>query len=226
MKMQFGSIVVAGRGKIGGHVASQNRAGAYMRTKVSPVNPQTTSQLGARNRLTGRSQAWKVLTQAQRDAWNAAVSLYARTDIFGSLRNPSGFNLYQRINNNLLVVGAAAIVSPALPAAVLTVGLTSIVATVAGQLLPMTLTGAVPAGTAVKVFATSPQSPGISFVKSEFRLISTLPAATATPVALGAAYTAKFGAFVAGQKIFVKIEFINTLTGQNSAPAQAFAISA
>jgi hypothetical protein len=226
MKMQFGAIVVAGSGKIGGHVASRNRGGAYLRTKVTPVNPQTSSQLGARARLTGRSQAWKGLTQAQREAWNAAIAGYARTDIFGSLKNPSGFNLYQRINNNLLTVGATVILSPALPAAVATVLIVSLTATVAGQLMPLVLSGAVPAGAAVKVFATAPQSPGVSFVKSEYRLITTLPAATGTPVALGALYTAKFGAFVAGQKIFVKLEFINTLTGQNSTPQQTFAISA
>jgi len=41
MKMKFGAIVVDGRGKIGGHVASKNRGGAYLRTKVTPSNPQT-----------------------------------------------------------------------------------------------------------------------------------------------------------------------------------------
>lgn len=226
MKMQFGSIVVAGSGKIGGHVASRNRGGAYLRTKVTPVNPQSTAQLNVRARLTGRSQAWKGLTQAQRDAWNAAVSLYARTDIFGALKNPSGFNLYQRINNNLLTVGAAAIVSPAQPGAVATVNIVSLTAVVAGGVVTMTLSGAVPAGTAVKVFATSPQSQGISFVKSEYRLISTLPAATATPVVLTVPYATKFGAYVAGQKIFVAIEFINTATGQNSNRQQISAIAA
>jgi len=226
MKMQFGAIVVAGSGKIGGHVASRNRGGAYLRTKVTPVNPSTTAQLNARSRLTGRSQAWRSLAQVARDAWSAAVGLYARTDIFGALRNPSGFNLYQRINNNLLVVGAAVLVSPALPAAVVTTNILSLVATVAGQLLNLTNSAVVPAGTAVKVFATAPQSPGVTFVKSEYRLITTLPAAAVALQLLGAAYTAKFGAFVAGQKIFVRIEFINTLTGQNSVSQQIFAISA
>lgn len=224
--MQFGAIVVAGSGKIGGHVASRNRGGAYLRTKVTPVNPSTTSQLNARARLTGRSQAWRGLAQVSRDAWSAAVGLYSRTDIFGSLRNPSGFNLYQRINNNLLVVGAAVLIVPGLPAAVLTTNIVTLVATVVGQLLQLTNSAVVPAGTAVKVFATAPQSPGVTFVKSEYRLIATLPAAALAAQSLGGFYTTKFGAFVAGQKIFVRIEFINTLTGQNSVSQQAFAISA
>lgn len=226
MKAKFGAIVVAGSGKIGGHVASRNRSGAYFRTKVTPVNPQSTSQLNARQRLTTRSQAWRSLTQPQRDAWNAAVSAFARTDIFGELKNPTGFNLYQRLNNNLVNVGIAPISAPPIPAAVLTVSASGLSAAAGASTLSLTLSGAVPAGTAVKVFATAPQSPGVTFVKSEYRQITTLPAATPTPVALGAVYVNKFGSWISSQKIFVRISFVNTVTGQESQSQQVFAISA
>jgi hypothetical protein len=112
MKTLFGSIVVAGAGKIGGHVASQNRGGSYLRTKVSPINRRTSYQQNVRQVFTSISQAWRGLTQAQRDAWNAAVTDWARTDMFGNLRNPSGANLFQRLNNNILQVGEALITSP------------------------------------------------------------------------------------------------------------------
>jgi len=226
MKAKFGMVVVAGSGKIGGHVASHNRSGAYFRTKVTPVNPQTTAQLAVRNRLGTRSQAWRGLTDAQRAAWNAAVSAFAKTDIFGDLKNPTGFNLYQALNNNLVTVGAAAISVPPIPAAVSTVTITSITPAAGTGLVPMVLSGAVPASTAMKVFATAPQSPGVSFVKSEYRLITTLAAATATPVALGTAYTTKFGSFTAGQKIFFKLVFVSTVTGQQSLPIQVVTIAA
>ena len=107
MKIKFGALVVAGRGKIGGHVASRNRAGAYLRTKVTPVNPATVYQVAVRNRLAGISTDWRGLTAAQRTAWNAAVSDYAKTDIFGDIRNPSGFNLHQKLNNNLVNIAKA-----------------------------------------------------------------------------------------------------------------------
>lgn len=226
MKAKFGMVVVAGSGKIGGHVASRNRAGAYFRTKVTPVNPQSTAQLAVRNRLGTRSQAWRGLTDTQRAAWNGAVSAFAKTDIFGDLKNPSGFNLYQAINNNLLTVGGAAISVPPQPGAVSTVTITSITPAAGTGLIPMVLSGAVPASTAVKVFATAPQSPGVSFVKSEYRLITTLPAATATPVALGAAYSTKFGSWLVGQKIFFKLVFVSTVSGQQSLPLQLATISA
>lgn len=226
MKAKFGAIITEGRGKINGFVASRNRAGAYIRTKVTPVNPQSSAQLTVRNRLGTRSQAWRGLTDAQRAAWNGAVSSFAKTDIFGDLKNPTGFNLYQALNNNLVTVGAAAITQPPIPAAVSTVTITSISPAAGTGLIPMVMSGAVPANTAVKVFATAPQSPGVSFVKSEFRLITTLAAATASPVALGASYSTKFGSWSSGQKLFFKIVFVSTTTGQQSLPIQIAAISA
>ena len=83
MKAKFGAIVVDGRGKIGGHVATKNKSGSYFRTKVTPVNPQSASQNSVRSRLATRAQAWKGLTAAQRTSWNAAVNDFQRTNIFG-----------------------------------------------------------------------------------------------------------------------------------------------
>lgn len=223
--MKFGALVVDGRGKIGGHVASKNRAGAYLRTKVSPVNPQTSYQLGVRNRFTTYSQGWSGLTQAQRDAWNAAVSDFAKTNIFGDVVNPTGFNLYQRLNNNLVTCGQAAITTPPLPAAVGEVVAESITVSAGGSTIALAMAGAVPAGTYVKVFATAPQSPGKSFVKSEYRLIAILDPAEATPYALGTEYIAKFGSVgVAGQKDFVKLVAVNGTTGQEGTPSEVSAI--
>ena len=198
-----------------------------LRNKVTPVNPQTSYQLGVRNRLTNFSQGWRGLTQGQRDGWNASVSDFAKTDIFGDLRNPTGFNLYQRLNNNLSVVGAAAITAAPLPAAVGVVVSTALAAAAGAGSMSLTMAEAVPADTAVKVFATAPQSAGRSFVKSQYRLIATLPAAEASPYDLAAEYIAKFGSVgAAGQKVFVKTVAINTTTGQSGTPSEVSAIVA
>lgn len=229
MKAKFGLFMTDGRGKVGGHVVSKNRAGSYVRTKVTPVNPQSTAQLAVRNRLTSFSQSWSALTQEQRDAWNGSVSDYARTDIFGDLRNPTGFNLFQRLNNNLSIAGKAQINVPPLPESVGVVSATALTAQDATTVESMSLTMAadVPVDTAVKVFATAPQSAGKSFVKSEFRLIKVLAEAATTPVDLLADYQTKFGSTgQAGQKIFVKLEAINTNTGQVGTASQVSAIVA
>src|SRR5690606_18792227 len=105
MKMKWGALVVDGRNKIGGQVASKNRGGSYLRTKVTPANPQTVAQSIVRSIFTVLSQAWRTLTQAQRNAWNAAVTDWQRTDIFGDIKSPSGFTLYMRLNQNLSLIG-------------------------------------------------------------------------------------------------------------------------
>jgi hypothetical protein len=227
MKMKFGAIVTDGRGKIGGHVASKNRGGAYLRTKVSPVNGQTTAQNEIRNRFTTLSQSWRGLAPGERDAWNAAVADYARTNIFGDLHQPTGFNLYQRLNNNLVTIGEAAITTPPLPSAVGEVVLVSLAVAAGAGTMSLVMSGAVPAGTNVKIWACAPVSAGRSFVKSQYRLISILAPAAATPVNLKAAYETKFGSVgIAGQKVFIKATAVNSATGQEGTPSQVSGIVA
>lgn len=224
MKIKFGSLVVAGSGKIGGHVASRNRAGAYLRTKVTPVNPQTTSQSEVRARLTLLAQNWRGLTDAQRAAWNGAVSDFQSTDVFGDIRKPSGNTLYQKLNNNLLTVGASPIDEPPLPSEVGTITVSSITADNTLGTISVALSNAVPADTSVKLFATAPQSPGVNFVKSEYRLIDVLAPAATSPADITAAYEAKFGAFATGSKVFVKLVPVNETTGQEGAASVASTI--
>ncbi|GAH51042.1 unnamed protein product [marine sediment metagenome] len=220
--MKFGALVVAGRGKIGGHVLSRNRAGAYLRTKVTPVNPSSGAQVDVRNRFSGISSDWKGLTAAQRLAWNAAVSDFAKTDIFGDLRNPTGFNLHQKLNNNLVNIAKAQIADPPGVEAVDAFLTMSIAASTGGGTLAITYTDAIAADHSAIVFATPALSPGVSFVKSEYRQIDVMIAADVTPFAIAAEYEAKFGAIGAeGMKIFVKMVLVNWATGQAGIPMSA-----
>lgn len=225
-KVQFGMIVTDMRNKLGGHVFTKNRGGSTVRTKVTPANPQTTYQSGIRQIFTALSQGWRSLTADQRNAWNAAVSSFQRTDIFGNLRTPSGINLYQRLNNVLVQVGVAALTSPPLPEAVADCYVASITAAVGTPALSVTLNETIPANTSLMLFATSPQSAGRNFVKSQFRLIAVLPAAETSPYDALTKYTAKFGdTGQVGQKIFVKTVAVNTNTGQQGASAIASVIT-
>jgi len=227
MKTKWGALIIDGRGKVGGHVASKNRGGSYLRTKVTPVNAQNASQNEVRNRFSGLSQAWRGLTAEQRSAWIAAVGDYSRTDIFGDSHNPTGFNLYQRLNNNLLTIGQAALTTPPLPGSVEAVTAVSVTISEGGATMSLVMGAAVPANTDVKVFATPPMSAGKSFVKSEYRLITILAPLAATPVALKVPYEAKFGSVgLAGQKVFIKLVAVNETTGQEGTPSSVEGIVA
>ena len=91
----------------------------------------------------------------------------------------------------------------------------------AGDSYSLALGSAVPAGTSMQLWATPGVSPGVNFVKSEYRLIQVEAAASTSPVDFQAAYEAKFGIPSEGQKVFVKIVFVNNTTGQVSTPQEA-----
>lgn len=214
MKVKFGAIVVDGRNKVGGHVLSKNRGGAYMRTKVTPVNPQSVAQSRVRGTLTTFSQGWRGLTDTERAAWNAAVGNFKKTDIFGDIKNPSGINLYVKLNATLAVVGSAPIVLP--PADTTSPGETTTTATVDGTTPAVSVAFTptpVPAGTKLSIEATAPQSAGKSFLKNQYRVIATEAAAAASPANVLTAYAAKFGNPVTGQKTGIRTRLIDTTTG-------------
>lgn len=215
MKAKFGAIVVDGRGKLGGHVFSKNRGGSYMRTKVTPTNPQTSFQAAVRNRLTAFAQAWRSLTQDQRNAWNSAVSNFAKTDVFGDIKQPTGLNLFVKLNSNLDQVGVASIDLPPLPAEVEPVLTISATATAGIASLDVTFTPTpVPLGTAFILELTAQVSPGRNFLKNEFRVLEIVDAGDVSPTNSVIAYVARFGSLIEGQKIGVRMIPVNKVTGQ------------
>ena len=226
-KIKFGSFITDVRNKVGGQVYSKNRGGAYVKNKVSPSQPRTAAQTTARARLTTFAQGWRSLTATQAAAWNAAVGNYLKTDVFGDLKTPSGENLYCKLNINLAQAGIAAITTPPLPIAV--VGPVTMTPAFAAGAATGTITFTatpVPANTTWLVFGTAQLSPGRFSVNSAYRLFTTIAAAGTSPANIVAAYTAKFGTLVAGQKIFIKIVPVSTTTGIKGQAITASAIVA
>jgi hypothetical protein len=226
MKMKFGAIVVDGRNKIGGHVASKNKSGAYLRTKVTPVNRQSVRQSAVRSLLTTIAQAWRGLTQAQRDSWNSAVSNFKKTNIFGDIVHPSGFNLFQKLNNNIIALGGTLVASP--PVVTDLDGFTSLALTyaVVTPALSLAFTGASGSDHGYKLLATPPVSAGKEFVKSEYRQISTGTALPTSPLNILSVYTAVFGSVGnIGDKIFVKIVPVGAASGVEGIPNACSKIS-
>ncbi len=216
-KIKFGMMMTDARGKLGGQVFSKNAAGAYIRTKVTPSNPQTSFQAAARALFGSISAGWSALTAAQRAAWNAAVSDWAKTDIFGDLKNPTGKALYQRLNNQAQSAGLAAVTDvPAkaeLPNDVVTA---AVIAVGAGTL---TLTGAnADASTQIMLFATPVLSAGTKFVKNRLRNIDNYAGNAATPADQYTAFTDKYGAPTAGDNVYIGVKYV--LANGQASPLQ------
>jgi hypothetical protein len=217
-KLLFTAIVADMRNKLNGTVFSKNRYGAYARTKVTPVNPQTDSQQNTRNNLSTNSQAWRGLTETQRQGWIDAAASFPFTDIFGNSKILSGSALYVKLNNNLVNAGEVAIADAPTPVAIPAINSVTLTATDAPSFSLAFDPSPVPADFAMMVFATGNVTPGKSFVKNLYRFIGTVPAAGTTPANLLTAYQAVHGDPVAGNKIFVRCFLVSTTTGQAGIP--------
>lgn len=214
MKLKFGAIVTDGRGKIGGHVASKNRAGAYLRTKVTPSNPNTVAQAQARGILASLSQGWGQLTDSQRQGWNDAVKEWGTTDIFGDIKNPSGINLFVKLNANLLSVGQATLSDVPAKSEVPAVIVIDASYTIATDDLSIGFNSVLANGYIALVRATPRLSAGVSFVKSQFRVIGYGNVINDSLWLVGD-YSAKFGAPSVGANIYVSVQFV-LLNGQKT----------
>jgi len=224
-KVKFGFGVADVRNKINGSVFARNRGGAYVRTKVTPLNPQSVRQVAARNLLTSLAQNFRSLTQDQITAWNEAVTQWQTTDIFGDLVSPTGLALYVRLNANISNAGGSLLTSPPAPVGAEALTELSLTATVTGDVFDIDfLPAAVPADHTMYIESTSMLSPGINNANSRFRFIGTAAAAAASPFDAYSIQTAKFGSLVAGQKAYVRCKFINKLTGEVSLALKASAI--
>lgn len=221
MKIKYSALVSDMSGKLNGSVATKNRYGSYLRNKVTPVNRKTTYQLAVRAIFTLATQAWRSLTASERSQWNAGATNFSRTNIFGDIRNLSGFNLFVKLNSNLQNVGEAQITVCPLPVSVDSVVLDSV--TIDNSSQSVTIASATPIGTnsAVELYATAGLSAGKNFVASEFRKIATLTSSDTFPYVASADYLAKFGVVpAAGTKVFIKAKSIDKTNGIPGAESQ------
>jgi len=208
MKIKFGAIVTDGRGKLGGHVLAKNRSGNYMRTKVTPVNPQSTYQQAQRAALGTLSSGWSGLTASQRSAWDAAVDDFQKTDIFGDLKSPTGKNLYTGLNRNLLNAAQTVLVSPPSPASIPAITISTANYSLSGTSFDIVTTGTT-TGAFVQAWATPPVSAGTSFIKNRLRFVDSFAGAAPVTMDIYADYVARFGAPPVGSKVFVAVRVVN-----------------
>jgi len=168
------------------------------------------------------SQTWASLSTAQRLQWNSQAVNFANTNIFGDSQALTGFNLYGKLNKNILEVDGTMIDVPPTLAAVTNLTSLSVVADTTAGTMDATFAPAIPATQSMVVWATAPQSAGKDFVKSEYRVIDILLTADTSPADLAAAYIVKFGALPqVGAKVFIKMKPTITLSGLVGTALQA-----
>jgi len=191
-------------GSEAGTTSSRNRFGQYRRTRATPVNPASVPQSQARARVSANSAGWRALTAIQRAGWASLGGMMARTDSLGQSYTLTGFLAYVSINNNNLAAGNAIVAdAPALttPTALLTatITLTAAALSVAYTTTPLA------AGVRLFSFVSLQRSAGRAF-EGDYRLCAVSAAAAASPANIFAAYQARFGTPVVGNRIFFSLQ--------------------
>lgn len=201
-------------GRMQGNVMQRN---GRSRAFVVPPLIQNVYTSAARGLFSTYSSLYRSLTAAQVTAW-ATTELDAGSNRLGVPTTMKGKQLYISLNVNLADVGGAAITDPPPFVGVVNpAGITTTAAAGANTVAIAWTSGAIDADTDIVVMAARSRPVSIfQPKKSSFRFIAVIPALTASPFSLSAAYISRFGNLtgLAGQRFDVKLYGVNNLTGQ------------
>lgn len=218
-KVNFGSTVNDARGKIAGTVYSRNSSGAYIRTKVTPVNPATGPQKAVRSSFATLSKNWSsVLTPDERGAWNTFATTWPKTDVFGNSVTISGMNYYIALNQRLAQIDEALITMPPSSLAITPIPIdpSAMIADPSIPSITYEQTAVGTTGLLFYVFGAKPLPAGRKVTKSDYRYIGHVAQSTSSfPAAkeVGSLYTAVFGSFLAGQSVNLLVATIDPTSG-------------
>jgi hypothetical protein len=220
-KIKFGMMMVDARGKLGGQVFSKNRAGAYIRTKVTPSNPQTDSQTSVRATFAVFSQKWSALSEEQRIGWNGAVASWSTTDIFGDLRNPTGKNLYLKLNQQAYMAGLASFDEVPQKAEMVQGVITEGFIEPLNRVIQLQgLYEGLAGEGAFILYGCAPVTQGTSYVKNKMRQLYAFPLEGWDSDFGYVKYAEKFGEVKEGDKIFLGVKYV--LNNGQASPLQTF----
>ncbi len=220
--IKLGGLAQDVRGSLNGTTFSRNRGGAYVRTKVSPVQPVSDYSSRSRAIFKDLSQRWATtLTAGQRAAWIAWAAVHPIINVFGDSIIMSGIAAYQAINRRLGEIGATYLDDPPSTFTIATPVLDEM--TVHNNSSPgalddvdITLVTAYTPPQGLYVFWQSMPAPGRTPQKSGYRLInSPATGVIADATDFSAAILARFPleVFTTNERIEVLIAGIDPTTG-------------
>lgn len=218
--VKFGAGVSEMRGKEGGVIYSRNAFGSYIKTKVSPVNPQTAKQQAERSLMGNLAQTWSTLSASDQAAWDNLGAQVTRINRFGDSTIYTGFALFMRLNRNLSVIGQAAITTaPAIPTIpVLTLG--AVTGDVSSTTITIVATPATPgADYSAVLYATNNIVTGRKFVKNYYRLVGYVDTPNFGTQNWYSFWNDYYGnPLIAGAKLFIKVKLVDNATGFDGVP--------
>lgn len=213
----FGNGVADMRGSIAGSTFSRNRFGAYARNRTKPINTDTPFQSAIRNQLGSFAKQWGgTLTEPERQAFITIAPNHPLPNKLGQIVTLHGIAFFQQLNLNLHLVGGTPITVPPADFGITALESVSVAAangtpgTMAITVTPSTLG----ANETLLVRATPMFPPGQNYFTNKLRVIG-INAASASPISIIGQWDTRYGSpdLVAGQKIGIGVQIVNTVTG-------------
>jgi hypothetical protein len=160
------------------------------------------------------------LTPDERQTWLSSKGQYHISDRFGQVRTPSGYDLFILLNSNYIALFDDVLNVCPPPSAFTDLPLTSIDSAIElGSIFINFANGLavnIPDNTVAVIFATPPQSQGITRLPTnQLKKITTIPSGTALPVNIYNQLLATLGshALTAGNRICIASRFHNESNG-------------
>jgi hypothetical protein len=177
-------------GSLGGITASRNRGGPYFRGRAVPTNPNSTYQQAVRSIFAQMAANWSsVLDPDQRAAWDLYAENVPLPDPLGDPRNVGGLGMYQRCNVGRLQAAEAGLVRRDTAPTIFDLG--EFTAPIIGEIDAAADTVSIAhddadvwadeTGSAMLIWASRPQNPGINFFKGPYRYCGLIEGVDAAP---------------------------------------------
>jgi hypothetical protein len=212
------------RGKVGGAVHSTGRFGSFIRRKVSPTQPRSSSQMNVRANFTALSKLWSSASMANyRAAWIALAASYPVKNVFGQAHNLTGLQLFLALNRGLNNIGGAVLLIPPATLNALYPGALTLAKSGGPPITTLTVQPATYASAteATVIDATPGISPGRATAAARFRQVHMVSGVQSAPIDIFAKYVTKFGTPIIGRQIFIRTRYITIATGAQSLPSEA-----
>lgn len=218
VKILLGANVSAMSGKLGGVVYSHNRFGPYIRTKSTPVNPNTERQTTVRAIFSNLTTRFKdTLTETQRAGWDIWTKNSPMKNVFGNTYNLTAINAYVRTNSLRLLTGQAEIddapvsFGEANSIVINEAGIT--VSAAAGTISIAATTDVTGFDASVDddtliCYAGLPRSPNVEFFNGPFRYSGAIIGDSGTPPAVPYVFTPGF-TLVEGQRMTIGFKHLD-----------------
>lgn len=210
-------------GKTDGQIFANSGRGRYVKNFTMPTNPQTIPQQTVRAAFAAITQAWRQLTQPQRDAWNTAAPTFPILNRLGDVIILSGQMLYSQLNLNLTTINEPTISVPPAQIGAQDIALLNVDVDTSGGTLVVTADQQLNATNKATLRATPAVSAGVENVNSLYKQIAVLDDTNFSGMGetedFANQYEAVYGVLPpVDSKVFLSITPFEETTGERGTP--------